>query len=381
MWLDRIFGVLHRSVRYVVLLAVFAAIWTIWNAAPTPAQQIQAYSIAPSFPDSPARGPENATGLVLWNTGFPTIGPPSPSPALAILKGLAVRGWDVMSINRPTADGSWTTVGQQHVSTLIGQVVNAQQSGYGRVVLAGDTLGASIALEAADRKPVYGVIAFAPARAKGNSQAADNARYTLAQIKGINAERVFVALAGEDTPSNSNQTTALRQVLDARKSPYVLVDSWPLGANGDRLTPFLPFANCGITFLDPNLRLRTSEFHCYHDELGVALAAAGETLNGANAVWLGYDARSAQIILVITRPTGSGLAADYFLGTDILDRQNTYIAHSVPARWTGNVLSFGTPPALSVTLQPDQTSGFWQIKENGSRGSLTGTLTLLAATK
>lgn len=105
----------------------------------------------------PLRGPQQALGLVIWNHGTDALPLIDQAPVLAWY--FAQRGWDVYRLYRgPERDRRWTAT--QMVEARIQQ---AQAMGYRRILLLGHSAGAYAAVEAAQARPVTGVIALAPA--------------------------------------------------------------------------------------------------------------------------------------------------------------------------------------------------------------------------
>src|SRR5215470_107877 len=115
------------------------------------------------FKDLPERGPERAAGILLWNHGQWTGHPSWQHGAPPVVRLFAEAGFDVFLVQRnPDCEGSWSAKGREYVGNLVKQVRAAKRKGYRRVLVAGQSTGAGIALGAAGTsRDVDGVMAFA----------------------------------------------------------------------------------------------------------------------------------------------------------------------------------------------------------------------------
>jgi pimeloyl-ACP methyl ester carboxylesterase len=105
-------------------------------------------------------GAERAAGAVVWNHGRSINAEDSESPTPPYLRVLRDSGWDVLRFNRPR-DGDTLTASARR---LVEQVGLLKREGYRRIVLAGQSFGAFLALMAADAaEDVDAVVATAPA--------------------------------------------------------------------------------------------------------------------------------------------------------------------------------------------------------------------------
>src|SRR5437870_3257758 len=91
-------------------------------------------------------GPEHAAGVVVWNHGRSLSVEDSQSPAPPYLRVLRDSGWDVLRFDR-VRDGDTLT---DSARRLVEHVVQLKRKGYRRIVLAGQSFGAFLALMAAD---------------------------------------------------------------------------------------------------------------------------------------------------------------------------------------------------------------------------------------
>src|ERR1700741_2708063 len=105
-------------------------------------------------------GPDHATGAVAWNHGRWINTDDSGSPAPPYMRVLRDAGWDVLRFNRPR-EGDTLTASTRRLVELVGQL---KHKGYRRIVLAGQSFGAFLALMAAhSSEDVYAVVATAHA--------------------------------------------------------------------------------------------------------------------------------------------------------------------------------------------------------------------------
>lgn len=136
-----------------LLLALLLALPPAIRAADTTFHPATFYGLPAPAP----AGPQTAAGLVIWNHGSGAHAYIEQAPPLAWY--FAQRGWDVYRQYRGLrGDNSW------HAVDMVERAVQqAQALGYRRIVLMGFSMGAYAAVDVAQRRPVTGVIALAPA--------------------------------------------------------------------------------------------------------------------------------------------------------------------------------------------------------------------------
>src|SRR5260370_1214485 len=104
--------------------------------------------------------PEGAMGVVVWNHCRSINVEDSESLTRPYLRILRDSGWDVLRFKRPR-DGDTLTASTRRLVEQVGQL---KHKGYRRIVLAGQSFGAFVALMAADAsEDVDAVVATAPA--------------------------------------------------------------------------------------------------------------------------------------------------------------------------------------------------------------------------
>src|SRR6201999_178836 len=106
---------------------------------------VGAAGLDPAF-NQDAVGPDRAIGAVIWNHGRSINTEDSDSPTPPYLRVLRDAGWDVLRFDR-LRDGDTLTGSTRRLVELVAQV---KRKGYRRIVLAGQSFGAFIALMAAD---------------------------------------------------------------------------------------------------------------------------------------------------------------------------------------------------------------------------------------
>jgi pimeloyl-ACP methyl ester carboxylesterase len=105
-------------------------------------------------------GPERAMGVVVWSHGRSITAEDSESATPPFLRALQDGGWDILRFDRPR-DGDTLTGSTRRLVDYVSQL---KHQGYHRIVLAGQSFGAFLALMAADASDdVDAIVATAPA--------------------------------------------------------------------------------------------------------------------------------------------------------------------------------------------------------------------------
>lgn len=349
-----------------------------------PAQAMGAYKTEPAYDNYPLRGPDKAKGLIIWNHGLYGTMTQYTAPPPFIAMAMAARGWDVIKLDRnPTYENGWTNAGQRHIARLIEEAEAARKAGYARVILAGQSYGGAIALEAARAFPAYAVIAMAPSTGQEirNNLIADTwtqaiVDETYAEISDLKTQRAILVMPVDDEYlRGADRAPRARELLDAKNISYLMVDKQVHGHGGGYTKEFIPYASCAMWLLDPTTTPKPGEFHCYQDEAKPAIAALG--LNPVNAIgaWFGYGEGTGQEITVVQKngaagPTvelgwGTGLFSTFKLGND-----------SYRAAQADNVLSFAAGNAFITLNIAGQTAKFTETRKDKSEPVLATLMTL-----
>ena len=105
-------------------------------------------------------GPERAMGVLVWSHGRSITVEDSKSATPPFLRVLRDGGWDVLRFDRPREGDTLS----DSTRRLVDHVARLKHKGYRRIVLAGQSFGAFLALMAADvSDDVDAVVATAPA--------------------------------------------------------------------------------------------------------------------------------------------------------------------------------------------------------------------------
>lgn len=142
---------------------------------------------------TPVRGPHAATGLIVWSHGYRRgIDETQGQPQGYVSRFLA-QGWDVYRCNREYIDQVPT-----EIDDMIKSVEAARRAGYATIVLAGQSHGAWISLEALARgAPIDGVISISPAThgSPPSAAARSDFRELLRHIRRRNSADISLVIA------------------------------------------------------------------------------------------------------------------------------------------------------------------------------------------
>lgn len=202
------------------------------------------------FCDLEAHGPDRARGIVIWNHGIRGTNEQYTAPPAVALRLLHARGWDIVKINRHNLAESARTSVVRATERTAAEIQTQRARGYRRVVLAGQSFGGYVSLEAAGAsRDVYAVIALAP----GVTGAVDNLDPER-MLQDVKASRVAMVLPqGDALFGNRVRGPAALRMLARRGDPFLLVDesapaiSGHAGAMGGRFA--LRYGLCLADFL------------------------------------------------------------------------------------------------------------------------------------
>jgi pimeloyl-ACP methyl ester carboxylesterase len=156
------------------------------------------------FCDLPVRGPAQAKGLVLWSHGLDGRKAQYEYPPPPIVRGLALAGWDVIKINRNNlVEREWYYTGVRHTDDALQRAQAAKASGYKAVILAGQSYGGGISVEANTKAlGIDGVLALSPGYGSDATISGDIYRqhsyYLLESLSAQKGGRVVVLTAPHD---------------------------------------------------------------------------------------------------------------------------------------------------------------------------------------
>ena len=204
-------------------------------------------------------GPDRAVGIVIWNHGISGTGPQYQVPPALMMRLLQVKGWDVIKINRNNlGETSVEASLRRAVGRTLDEVKAQRKRGYRRVVLAGQSFGGYISLEAAEaEKDLFGVVAMAPGVVlRGGGSFGLDGAVTDRLLQGIRAERLAVVFPAADSMFGSvERGRSAVKILRPRIGPWLLLDetsgiSGHAGATGGRFS--LRYGTCLVEFLSPD---------------------------------------------------------------------------------------------------------------------------------
>jgi pimeloyl-ACP methyl ester carboxylesterase len=183
-----------------------------------------AIGLDPAF-DTPALGPTQAKGAIVWSHGRSINAEDSESPTPAYLTALREDGWDVMRFDRPSHGDTLT----DSTKRLVDYTATLKKNGYKQVVLAGQSFGAFLSLMAADSSTdVDAVIATAPAAYGSFDDFYDswklNASKLYPLLEQVKRARVMVFYFHGDDFDPGGRGDHSRTILSKRGVGYSVVD-------------------------------------------------------------------------------------------------------------------------------------------------------------
>jgi len=180
-----------------------------------------------AFCDLPWHGPMNARGIIIWNHGIYGNVPQHTAPVPPVLRLLQLRGWDVMKISSNSmGEASENQSRYRAVEATQEQVAARKRDGYTRVMLAGQSFGGLITVEAGESaRDLFGVVAMAPGirslSATGSLNPAD-VNFSLARIT---AERLVLVLPRDDAMFGGlERGPGAAKALSRRGGSFLLLD-------------------------------------------------------------------------------------------------------------------------------------------------------------
>jgi len=317
--------------------------------------RVGAAGLDPAFNQDPV-GPGRAIGAVVWNHGRAINTEDSDSPTPPYLRVLRDAGWDVLRFNRPR-DGDTLTASTRRLAELVGQL---KRKGYRRVVLAGQSFGAFLALMAADAsEDVDAIVATAPAAFGNFDEFYDSWRLNATRLypllERIKRARVMLFYFHGDDFDPGGRGERSRAILAGRQIGYSVIDqpAFLAGHWASSTGLFLRrFGNCIRDFLDaekiegervcepawgeaPSAEMRLPD-ELVHPRTALRAAAgaaggsapAGPASGGASGrqSWYGFYPNGREVLLAIEETRGNDVSAVYAIGPGIDDDE--------PAEWS-----------------------------------------------
>jgi pimeloyl-ACP methyl ester carboxylesterase len=300
-------------------------------------------------------------GVVVWNHGRSVNVEDSESPSPPYLRVLRDAGWDVLRFDR-LRDGDMLSGSARRLVEQVGQL---KKRGYRRVVLAGQSFGAFLALMAADAsEDVDAVVATAPAAFGNFDEFYDswhlNATRLYPLLERIKRARVMLFYFHGDDFDPGGRGEHSRAILSARQLGFSVVDqpAFLAGHWASSTGLFLRrFGNCIRDFVDadrlegeqacepvwgeaPSAELRLPDELIHPRKTARAAAPAngasapaglatvsraGNRMSGRQS-WYGFYPNGREVLLSIENVRGTDLDAVYAIGPGIDENE--------PAEWS-----------------------------------------------
>jgi pimeloyl-ACP methyl ester carboxylesterase len=303
-------------------------------------------------------GPERAMGVLVWSHGRSITVEDSESATPPFLRVLRDGGWDVLRFDRPREDDTLS----DSTRRLVDHVARLKHKGYRRIVLAGQSFGAFLALMAADAsEDVDAVVATAPA-AFGNFDESYgswrlNAIRLYPLLEQVKRARVMLFYFHGDDFDPGGRGERSRAILSEHGLGFAVVDqpAFLVGHWASSTGLFLRrFGGCIQDFVDadalkdelvcqpvwgeaPSAKLRLPD-ELFHPQMTAfvgapaigASAPAGAPASGQDkavrGTWYGFYPNGRELLVAIEATHGLELAAIYAIGPGIDEDE--------PAEWT-----------------------------------------------
>jgi pimeloyl-ACP methyl ester carboxylesterase len=316
-----------------------------------------AIGLDPAF-DQALLGPEHATGVVVWNHGRSINTEDADSPSPPYLRALRDAGWDVFRFDRQR-DGDTLTASTHHLVELVGQL---RHKGYRRIVLAGQSFGAFLALMAADAsEDVDAVVATAPAAFGNFDEFYDSWRLNATRLypllERIKRARVMLFYFHGDDFDPGGRGERSRAIFSSRQIGFSVIDQpaflaghWASSTGlflrrfGGCIRDFIaddklagervcqpvwgeaPSAEMTLPdeLVHPRGALRATAASSGASAIPVASASSGGKSD--RQTWYGFYPNGREILLAIDDMHGSDLDAVYAIGPGIDENE--------PAEWS-----------------------------------------------
>ena len=314
-----------------------------------------------AFPQS-LLGPEHAAGVIVWNHGRSIATEDSESPTPPFLQVLREAGWDVLRFDR-LRDGDTLT---DSTRRLVDHVAQLKHKGYRRIVLAGQSFGAFLALMAADASDdVDAVVATSPAAFGSFDDFYNSWRLNATRLypllERVKRARVMLFYFHGDDFDPGGRGDRSRAILSEHRLGFAVVDqpAFLVGHWASSTGLFLRrFGTCIRDFVDADtlkgelvcepvwgeapsaeLRLPDELIHpraATHDAAanGASGPAAADAPSPARGrairdTWYGFYPNGREVLIAIEDVRGQHLAAVYVIGPGIDEDE--------PAEWSRRV--------------------------------------------
>lgn len=185
------------------------------------------YWVERAFCDLEMSGPARARGIIIWNHGISGTNQSWRAPAPPVLRLLQSRGWDVIMIKRhhlaETMPGGPLA---RSVERTLQEAAAQRKAGYARVVLAGQSFGGYVTLEAIDTSPdVFAAIALSPGVRSTGADGRFDPTVVEQILQRARVGRLALVFPGGDTLfGHIARGGRVQPILARRDFPYLMVD-------------------------------------------------------------------------------------------------------------------------------------------------------------
>lgn len=360
--------------------------FAVLNSAPA-----GAVGLDPAF-DQALLGPDHAVGAVVWNHGRSVNTEDSESPTPPYLRALRDGGWDVLRFDRQR-EGDTLTASAHRLVELVTQL---KHKGYRRVVLAGQSFGAFIALMAADASDeVDAVVATAPAAFGNFDEFYDSWRLNATRLypllDKVKRARVMLFYFHGDDFDPGGRGERSRAILSTRHTGFSVVDqpAFLVGHWASSTGLFLRrFGSCIREFVDADkldgervcepvwgespsseLSLPDELVHPPRAAMHPVSAANGASAPGGFAAgsgssggksgreaWYGFYPNGREVLLALEDTRGHELNAVYAIGPGIDENEPAEWSHR-KGHFVGDELVFEERGKSTLRFQPRADGG------------------------
>ena len=178
-----------------------------------------------AFCDLPTNGPERANGVIIWNHGISGTTQSWMAPAPPAFRLLQARGWDVIMLKRHHAADSSNPL-YRTVQRTLDEAKALKKAGYRKVVLAGQSFGGYVTLEAVDTSPeIDAAVALAPGVRSSAADGRLDGSITDRILQTAKVGRVALVFPKHDALFNYlERGESAHAILSRRPLPYLLLD-------------------------------------------------------------------------------------------------------------------------------------------------------------
>ena len=178
-----------------------------------------------AFCDLPTHGPHKAIGVVIWNHGISGTTQSWMAPAPPAFRLLQARGWDVLMLKRHHAADAQNPL-YRTVQRTLEEATALRKAGYRKVVLAGQSFGGYVTLEAVDTSPdIDAAIALAPGVRSISAAGQLDASVTDRILESARVGRLALVFPRHDALFGYLVRGENAQaILSRRRLPYLLLD-------------------------------------------------------------------------------------------------------------------------------------------------------------